>query len=192
MRRWTAVAVAVWACGGAAPEGATEPAVEVSPAVQSDAVQSADGGTIAVARPETLCDATETVAYSCTTTSGKLLSICSSPDFDAERGWVQYRFGKSSAVELAYPGDKRGSQKAFVYTRYTRPQFTELTLSFRNGGAAYVVYSASGEEGSSDEVRVYPKGNLDDSPITIACSGDVDGSLMSLENKVLTKLWGEP
>ena len=154
------------------------------------------GSAIAADPPVTvgLCSAAEVEVFGCETETGKTLSICASPDLAEDKGFLQYRYGKPGAApELAYPADpKSGSQHGFTYTRYTRFQETSLSLVFTNADVTYTVFATSIEEEGQVEldegVRVSPKGG---SAVSIGCKGPARGSLMSLENKVDEKAWGE-
>jgi hypothetical protein len=59
------------------------------------------------------CTAGEVPVFSCATTSGKVVSLCASPDLSETAGSLRYRFGRPGRVELAHPQDKTPPQAAF-------------------------------------------------------------------------------
>jgi hypothetical protein len=97
------------------------------------------------ARAETgLCPAPERALFSCAI-GAKEVAVCASGDLAQTTGTIQYRFGRPSRVELAYPpagGDWRAVTRSG-------------TLAFSGGGGAflaferppyrYVVYTAIGQ-----------------------------------------------
>lgn len=146
----------------------------------------------APAKPATLCATTEKTAFGCAITDGRLLSVCTSPDFAEGVGWIEYRFGRPDRVELVYPSTREKTWQAFRYTRYTRPQFTELTLRFDNGGYGYVLQTASGDDDgtpiSSAGLQVTKDGKI---VSELKCVAGFTDALMSLEGRVTTVPWGE-
>lgn len=91
--------------------------------------------------PTSLCRADEQVIFSCQVAGGlKFASVCGSKRLDAERGYVQYRFGRSGAPELVFPQGLKDTQKAFHYAHYFRAQVDRTELSFEHGGYKYSLY----------------------------------------------------
>ena len=91
--------------------------------------------------PANLCREAEQIVFSCQIKgSDKILSVCAAQNLDRENGYLQYRFGTNKEVELEFPGDIRDSQKAFQYSRYTRPLVTYLRLSFQENNYTFTVY----------------------------------------------------
>ncbi|HEX8176425.1 MAG TPA: hypothetical protein VF543_15150 [Pyrinomonadaceae bacterium] len=138
-----------------------------------------------------LCAQGEQVVWSCETVKErKLASICSSKNLDAERGYVQYRFGRVGRVELEFPSKRAGSRSAFTYSRYTRPLVTYLKLEFLNNGVAYTISDDSNEE--EKPARRYAAITVKNSDgeareTTLRCRMPVTGSLMKLEGVVERK-----
>src|SRR5687768_12828037 len=100
---------------------------------------------IALADPvPTLCDP-GTTAFSCATGGGKVLSICASAELSTETGWIQYRFGRPGAIELAVPPtiptDPHDKER-FVLTVVTDPTNRSYTFGFSNGDTRYAVYES--------------------------------------------------
>jgi hypothetical protein len=106
-----------------------------------------------------LCLADEAKIFSCAA-GKKIISVCSSKDLAADRGYLQYRFGSSGKVELTIPAD-----------RSVLPRNSALsgTLVFSGGGGdylrfqageyQYVVYTAIGKGwGEKDGVAIEKDG----------------------------------
>jgi hypothetical protein len=139
-------------------------------------------------KPRTLCSATERVVWSCETTKdGRIASLCGSKDLDADRGYVQYRFGLPGRVELEYPGTRTNTQAAFKFSRYTRPLVTYLKLVFVNNGFTYTLSDDSNDEekppAREASVSVAPAG-ANGKESTLRCRRPITGSLMKLEGVV--------
>jgi hypothetical protein len=100
----------------------------------------------AFAAEPTLCKADELVVFSCST-GARIASVCASKDISKTGGFLQYRFGRTDGVELAFPDP--GAKPADV--------FTSGTLMFSGGGGAwlrfgkapfsYTVFTAIGKWG---------------------------------------------
>lgn len=141
------------------------------------------------ARQASLCNREETSLFSCAVEgSGKLLSICGSKRLDASRGYVQYRFGREGKVELEFPKERRETQSAFHYTRYTRPLVTYLVLRFETNGYLYSVHQNYNAEEhppiNESSVTVTQPGGKAARPIELRCRKPTQGSLMKLEDIV--------
>jgi len=51
----------------------------------------------------TLCHPDEQIVFNCTVKSGKIVSLCRSPELTQHQGVLHYRFGRPGAVELQFP-----------------------------------------------------------------------------------------
>lgn len=134
-----------------------------------------------------LCSAQEQVILSCTLKKTKqILSLCGSKNLSANKGYLQYRFGKRSRIELAFPLNRQGSQKAFTYARYTRPLVTYLQVRFVNLDYTYEIFSQSdatpGASFASTGIAVTPDSNKPTR--NFECSQPISGSLTKLEGIV--------
>jgi hypothetical protein len=67
-------------------------------------------------------------------------SLCASPNIDTKRGYLQYRFGKSGAVELQFPQARANTQLAFRYAHYFRAQVDRTEITFDNQEYRYVIF----------------------------------------------------
>ncbi len=119
----------------------------------------------------------------------KLLSICGSKQLDDHRGYLQYRFGRPGMVEMEFPTDRRDSQSAFRYTRYTRPRVTYLTLTFEANGYRYSLHEDHDAERGPAKVKAYLTRLRSKQPGTDPAETTMElrvpkGSLMKLESVV--------
>lgn len=91
--------------------------------------------------PGTLCGRDETVVFNCPAKrSAKIISLCSTKEFDKTRGYLQYRFGTRDKTELKFPAEVTGSQKLFFYSHYFRARFDQTEISFNNGDYNYRIF----------------------------------------------------
>ena len=125
--------------------------------------------------PASHCTALEKIVLSCEVAGGKVLSVCASKDFAEGKGSLQYRFGKTQNIELAYPGPGADPRSAFKYgvlsesvrgRAAVEERSTGTYLEFRTSAATYVIFSDKGWEG----VRVTPVGKK---TIELRCQGTV-------------------
>ena len=96
---------------------------------------------------QTHCRSREQILFSCKMSKKKILSLCASNDLSRDTGYLQYRFGKAGKIELEYPNELKNSQKAFQFSRYTRPGTTYLRLKFTNQRTTYSIFSESTDDG---------------------------------------------
>ena len=104
--------------------------------------------TTAAQSQKMLCAANEQLIFGGVTTGGKMVCLCGSPNLTAQRGYLQYRFGRPGRIELEYPAERAGSQQRFYYAHYTRFQREWASVRFRNQEYNYrLFYSFDGETG---------------------------------------------
>ena len=81
---------------------------------------------------ESLCFVDEAVVFSCSSTGGKTISLCSSPKLTESEGYLQYRYGVIGNIpELVHP--KR--------PELPREHFISGTVPYSGGGASYLKFS---------------------------------------------------
>jgi hypothetical protein len=116
-----------------------------SAALLGDVWLPAEAGSVQVT---SLCTKGEKIVFSCPLKrSTKIVSLCSSTTFTKTQGYLQYRFGVPGKVELEYPKNRVGSQKAFHYSHYFRYQVDLTDISFSLDGNTYTVFHQfNGEE----------------------------------------------
>lgn len=82
-----------------------------------------------------LCKPDEQTLWSCSAKS-KTYSVCASGDLDGASGYMQYRAGTMSAIELSYPEGFRHPKGAFAYSLLAKG----ASLEFENKGYQYAIY----------------------------------------------------
>lgn len=93
------------------------------------------------AQPSSLCRAEEQVIFTCVAAgSAKLVSLCGAKLLDHRRGYLQYRYGKPSAIELQFPQARANTQLAFRYAHYFRAHVDRTEISFDSQGYRYTIY----------------------------------------------------
>ncbi|MFN4017070.1 MAG: hypothetical protein ACK4JB_17160 [Reyranella sp.] len=103
------------------------------------------------------CTPSETIVFSCRTSSTKLVSVCASKDAAPNKGYLQYRTGKPDSTDpldltlpaAQVPPPQAASGEAFPLAGGGG---TWLRVSARNN-IAFVVYSAIGNWGPRGEDR---------------------------------------
>ena len=90
---------------------------------------------------QTHCSAAERSIFSCEI-GRKVLSLCSSPDLDETKGWLQYRFGTLDKLELVFPEGREHPKKHFRSLRnYSSVEQALIQeLGFKKGNTGYTVY----------------------------------------------------
>lgn len=111
--------------------------------------------------PDVLRHPGETTVFAFVTRSGKAVSLCQGP----KAAYLVYRFGTAARVELQYPALLDASSwRKFTYFRYMRGGGVanageEINqLSFKNGGAEYVLLDETHAELNKAKEEVYPRG----------------------------------
>lgn len=85
----------------------------------------------------TLCTPDETVVFSCATGATgtpRYVSVCASKDVSKTGGYMQYRFGQPSKLDIVFP-DKKVPPAG---------QFTPGNLMFSGGGGSYLQFGRGG------------------------------------------------
>ena len=94
-----------------------------------------------------LCDANDSVFFSCTTKNNKLISLCGKGERSNPSG-IYYRFGKAAKIEMDFPSNKdETSISKFSYSNY----YKGTNIHFNNNGYSYVLFEPYSN--SSDEDR---------------------------------------
>lgn len=108
----------------------------------------------APATPQTsFCTPMEDVIFACQTGT-KLVSVCASKGAAANRGYVQYRFGKPDSrdpLEMIHPEGEVAPSRATTGESVAFAGGGGAWLRFRKGDTAYVVYSGIGKWGPKGE-----------------------------------------
>jgi hypothetical protein len=143
-------------------------------------------------QPNSLCAKTEHVIFSCRTkskgkrSSGKIVSLCASPDLTREHGYLQYRYGLPGKIELEFPGSRTGTQQQFQYTHYMRYQVDLTEINFQIDGYQYQIFDTyNGEEKppiAEQGVSVTAPGKTKD--VSFTCVGRAKADYSNLEDVV--------
>ena len=99
------------------------------------------------------CTAGESVVYSCKT-GAKTVSVCASAGATAQKGYLQYRFGKlgmAEPAEVAVPAGDVVPRLAATGANVPFAGGGGSWLRFRKGEYAYVVYAGTGRWGPKGE-----------------------------------------
>ncbi len=144
-------------------------------------------------RANSLCSQTEHIIFSCRvrrlrsrvgTSSGKIASLCASPDLDKDRGYLQYRFGLPGRVELEYPRSREGTQQLFQYVHYMRYQVDLTEINFAVGGYQYQIFDTyNGEEKPAvSEEGVTVKSTDDAAEANYVCNSKAQADYSTIGN----------
>jgi hypothetical protein len=87
-----------------------------------------------------LCIPGEQVLFACSTSKGKLVSLCASADLSKTAGWIEYRFGTPKKAELTFPTHRDGSRTAFTWGHEVYVNSEAFIVYFENGGYTYQVF----------------------------------------------------
>lgn len=93
----------------------------------------------AYASEATLCNARETVVFSCSLKSAKIASVCSASG--PGQDYVAYRFGKPGKIELTYQADAAHPGQVFHRAKVVGASNAEDRIWFTNRGHLYRIYS---------------------------------------------------
>jgi hypothetical protein len=136
----------------------------------------------------TLCEADEQVIFSCAIAkSQKVLSVCGSKLLTAEKGYLQYRFGRPADVEMTYPTTKADTQKQFRWVTNYHADVVDNWLTFKNGTYSYSVFAIEDHDTKSKRAE-YRRGVVIGAPNgrehTLKCAEPVIGNLETLRDVV--------
>ncbi len=121
-----------------------------------------------------LCTPGEAVIFSCPVSKTKVLSICSSKQYSADSGYVQYRFGPVGKPEMVVPSSKTAPSQSAQSGTWMFSGGGGAYMQFVNKKTTYSVYSAVGKWGANGEtvektgVAVESKGKI---VANILCKG---------------------
>jgi hypothetical protein len=120
-----------------------------------------------------LCSAQEAVYFACSTATTRWISLCGTA-----AGALQYRFGRSGAVELQYPARAIDGASRMMFARYSRHETERVEVRFENHGADYVLFDYQEGAQRTAGVRVTTAGGKERD---IVCSGPVASRLGELK-----------
>jgi len=133
------------------------------------------------ARPATslaegLCHDGETTYFSCPTARGRTISLCGSVP-----SALQYRYGKVSRLELAFPADPGQGPRQLGYAHYIRYQAERTEVGFSRADVDYAVFDYTEGGQRTAGVRVT---TADGNEHEVACAGAIQGRLDSLGKRL--------
>jgi hypothetical protein len=142
-----------------------------------------------VSKAESLCKTNEKVIFSCTVQNGnKLLSVCGTKKLTKTVGYLQYRFGTKSTLELVYPSTTKGTQDKFYWYYLRGSDSAGAELSFNNNGYYYTIGSTQAYDennGVSSGYIEITKDGKHSTAQTLHCVGKPDeNSIIDLYNVV--------
>ena len=123
------------------------------------------------------------MAFSCSLSAGKVVSLCLAKSPAAKPKALSYRFGRLGAPELVFPESPSGSLARFRYAHYFRYRVDRTELSFSNASAEYSVFDYDDVEEKPEHsrgVRVSANGKDHE----FFCRGNVVSNLGTLEKAV--------
>ncbi|HEX3635693.1 MAG TPA: hypothetical protein VHV99_09430 [Paraburkholderia sp.] len=132
-----------------------------------------------------LCSADETVFFSCAVKNGeKVVSLCGTKGLSRNQGYLQYRFGRSSHIELEYPKAREDTRRAFSYAHYFRALVDLSEISFTIDKYRYSIFDHADSESkpATREAGVRVTASNDDSTTTLVCRGAPTSRLAALAN----------
>jgi hypothetical protein len=105
---------------------------------------------------DTHCTAQERVIFSCSI-GKKIVSVCASRQLTPSSGYMQYRFGRKDALELALPDPPAHPRKVVKAGTLMFSGGGGAYLRFMRGQYSYVVYTAIGRGWGEKEGVVVEK-----------------------------------
>jgi hypothetical protein len=130
------------------------------------------------------CFVDEVIVFSCHSTNGNTISLCSSPTLTASEGYLQYRFGVLGKIpELVHPKRPEHPKAHFISGTVPHSGGGASYLKFSKGNYFYTVFTGIGKDWKKEGVVVKKAGKQ----ITyVAC----DGPLISEIGPVLFEKLG--
>ncbi|MBI6853283.1 hypothetical protein YA0002_10935 [Pseudomonas cichorii] len=87
----------------------------------------------------TLCASHEDIYFSCPLPGDKIVSVCASGNTETSAGYVQYRYGTPSNIEMIYP-DKEIPPKGHLFlVNASEGSVNKDIIKFKNGSYTYII-----------------------------------------------------
>jgi hypothetical protein len=102
-----------------------------------------------------LCKSNEQVIFGCMA-GKKMISVCASPLFTPTTGYLQYRFGTPSKLELEYPEKPEPPKGHFWFSSTGYAGGGEARIRFVNQGSQYTVFARTVRTGFGSDGKHYP------------------------------------
>jgi hypothetical protein len=89
----------------------------------------------------TLCQPKEIIAFSCSTVSNNIVSLCASPDISKKAGYMQLRVGKNiNTLEIEYPKRHSHPSLSFKQSVQRAQSGTASAISFKINANRYTLF----------------------------------------------------
>jgi len=129
----------------------------------------------AAAVVESLCFVDEAVVFSCSSTEGKTISLCSSSLLSESDGYLQYRYGVIGKIpELVHPKRPEHPKEHFISGTVPFSGGGASYLKFSKGQYSYTVFTGIGKGWEKEGVIVKKSGNQ---IAAVACDGPLISEL---------------
>ncbi len=125
----------------AAPEPVDPPTTTTRPNVAEPPQASPEQQPVTPATGPSHCSPVEWTVFSCQIEGSQtVVSVCASTDLTRTHGYLQYRFGRPGAVELAFPEDLEGTQDQFMWQTIGYSGGWDTRIQFTNAEVSYQLY----------------------------------------------------
>lgn len=88
----------------------------------------------------TLCDTQEDIYFSCHLMGGRIVSVCASRGATATTGYVQYRYGLPTSLEMSFPNKNTPPKGVFKFVNASEGSVNKDILKFKNGDYTYIIH----------------------------------------------------
>ncbi len=140
-----------------------------------------------------LCQQNEYVIFNFNTSSNKTVSLCISKMITPNSGYLIYRYGTRSKIELIYPMDTLNSFSKFKFLTYSRGGGKEnaamelSNVSFTNNNFTYTLYDDYYSEDESHPKGIMITNNSTNKKVIMGAKGKVIGHLSAFREKNIVK-----
>ncbi|MCV4342948.1 hypothetical protein [Pseudomonas capsici] len=87
----------------------------------------------------TLCASHEDVYFSCPLPGDKVVSVCASGNTEPSAGYVQYRYGTPSNIEMSYPEKEIPPKGHLFLVNASEGSVNKDIIKFKNGSYTYII-----------------------------------------------------
>lgn len=109
---------------------------------------------------QTHCTSNELIVFNCTTTNGKVVSVCASKDSSYNNGYMQYHYGILGNKDTYFPKEQEPANGSFTFQTSLGAQSENVSLTVINKNYSYTMRS-----------HLDPKGDGNAGDIVVAKSG---------------------
>ncbi|MBX8574467.1 hypothetical protein [Pseudomonas cichorii] len=94
---------------------------------------------MAYASEISFCTEDEDVYFNCSLSGGKIVSVCASGNTEPSAGYVQYRYGTPSNIEMSYPEKEIPPRGRLFFVNASEGSVNKDIIKFKNGSYTYIV-----------------------------------------------------